>query len=257
MQKIHNLVAMLSRFFNVLIIPVCLFIMIGCSKPVNNTPNYPDDQGPLKYKIENVRDTIMEQQDEVREIIFINRISGSKEEDVRLSALGMPQGMEVSFDPQTARPPFYSILKIKNTRVPVANYALQIAGKTLKSDSVRVPVSINVQPYYNNAIIYDSVFTEKLNCGTSGSSTHEIYISPDLSVRNKILIKGFWSGVWSNIVYGILDPATKTINIPSQLVNDITFSGSGTYTDDKIVITYTVVATTFNETCITTISRIK
>jgi hypothetical protein len=249
---------MLYRFVNILVISICLLTAFGCSKRINNDPVYPDDQGNLKYTIENVRDTVIEQQDEITTTIYIKRISGNRDEDVRLGAIGMPSGMQISFEPQTAKPSFYSVIKIRTHRAAVGTYPILITGKSLKSDSIKLPMNIKVLPYSNAAVIFDTIFTETRNCsGPSGNSTHEVSISPDATVKNRIQIKGFWSGTWTNIVYADLDPATKTLTIPSQIVNSITISGTGTYTENKFDINYTVAALNFTETCSTSISRIQ
>lgn len=258
-RKSINLVYMMSKLYKTLVYTVCVVMFIGCSKDNNNNvPNYPEDKGDLVYTIEDVADTSLEQVGMIRKNIFIKRISGSRQEEVRLSAVGLPEGVTVTFDPQTSSASFYSLMTITATRAAAGKYAIQVAGKTLKSDSVKVPMTLNILPYSNAAVAFNAVFIETRNCdGNGGASTHEVSLSPDPSVKDRVLIKGFWSGTWTNIVYANLNTANKTLDIPVQIASSITISGSGSYTDDQIVIAYKVVGDGFTENCTATLDRVK
>ena len=67
---------------------------------------------------------------------------------------------------------------------------------------------------------------------------------------NEVKFKGFYYPDYD--VVATVNPATKTITIPKQLVHGVDIQGTGTYTAHEINVNYQITGTTINETCTTT-----
>ncbi|MCB0700153.1 MAG: hypothetical protein H6551_04130 [Chitinophagales bacterium] len=235
-----------------------LMVMFSFSCKQNTltlTPDPTKDTSSFTYDITGLRDTSLERTGEVRYVIFVERKTG-KADNVVLSAHDMPAGMEVSFDPISAdTASFYTTVVVRNTRVTEGEYKINIKGASPKGGIKLRYVNVKVLPYSNNATGLVGYFTETGTCSQSGSVNNEVNVELDETGPNKLIIKGLLSGVWTNDVKATIDPANKTINIPKQVQNSVTFEGDGTYDDDKIVINYTVKGATINESCTSTLTR--
>lgn len=243
------------RIGAVYLLSLSVLCMVSCKDPETLTPYIPDNSGPLAYQIKGLKDTSLERIGEVRYIISINRDSG-KAEKIVLSAENLPKGMEVIFDPiATAEPSFTTTMVTRTTRTPVGEYQVRVRGAGPTSGIKSYNTTIKVLPYSNAALGLKGDFTESGQCSLQGPVNENVRIEIDEQVKNKIYIKGLFSGVWSNVIYAILNPADNTLTIPSQVQNAVTYEGDGTYDDDKVIINYTVTGVTFNETCSSTLTR--
>lgn len=219
------------------------------------SPYVPDDSGPFNYEIKGLRDTFMERIGETRYMILVDKLSG-KSEDVLLSGQNLPDGMEVYFDPvNNAQPSFNTGLVIRSKRVKEGTHRINIRGASPTSGLKDNFIEVTIKPYTNHADGLVGGFTETGLCSPSGNVNDNVNIIADETVKNRIHIKGLFSGVMTNIIYADLDPATNTLVIPSQVQNFLTYEGDGTFDDDKIVINYTIKGAVVDETCTSTLQR--
>ncbi|HEY9176636.1 MAG TPA: hypothetical protein VIN07_03050, partial [Flavipsychrobacter sp.] len=169
---------------------------------------------------------------------------------------GLPKGMEVFFEPVNGeKASFNTTIVIRNTRVPEGLHKINIRGASITTGVSNYYININVLPYTNAAIGLKGAFTETGQCSQTGAVNDNVNIVVDETVKNRIHIKGLFSGVMTNEIYADIDPAAKTLTIPSQAQNGLTYQGDGTYDDDKLVINYTMTGDVINNNCTSTLTR--
>ncbi len=234
---------------------ISIFAVISCGKDTPLTPHIDDDSGKFDYRITGLQDTSLERTDNVRYLIFVEKLSG-KAETVILSAEDLPEGMEVIFDPANAvQAPFNTTMVIKTLRVKEGDYKIRIKGASATAGIDYFNVNVKVLPYSNEAVGLKGDYTETGVCSPKGNINDNVSIVVDETTENRIYIKGIFSGVMTNEVYADIDPKTKTLTIPLQKVNSVDYSGDGSYDDDKLVINYTISGITINESCTSTLTR--
>lgn len=234
-------------------IAVCL-LAISCGRTEPFAPII--KEGDFAYSIQGLKDTSLERVDQISHLISVELDSGETE-SVTLSALDLPTGMEVYFDPTNGVDvSFNTTMVIKTVRTPVGKYKINIQGASASTGVTANYINIEVLPYSNDAVGLEGRFTETGNCSQTGNISESASIVADEQVKNRIIIKGMFSGVFKNEVHADLDPATKTLTIPTQTVNQLNYSGDGSYDDDKLIINYTVKdGNIVDESCSTTLTR--
>lgn len=219
------------------------------------TPYVPEDSGPFTYEIKGLRDTSMERIGETRYMILVEKLSG-KSEELLLSGQDLPEGMEVYFDPvNNAQPSFNTGLVIKAKRVKEGTHRINIRGAGPTSGLKDNFINVTIKPYTNHADGLVGSFIETGQCTPSGNVNDNVNIVADETVKNRIHIKGLFSGVMTNIIYADIDPTNNTLVIPAQVQNFLTYEGDGTFDDNKLVINYTINGAVVNETCTSTLTR--
>lgn len=238
-----------------ILLALLIIISAGCKRNDEATPYYDPEYGDLKYTIDGIKDVSIEQTGELKLIVNINRSAG-KIEDVTMSASNVPQGVTVGFEPGLAKPSFNTIITIRAKRAAIGTYQITIRGSSITSGFTEKKLTLNIIPYSNIANGLVGQFLENGMCSPSGAVGDTVDVVAVSGVNNKINIKGFWSGVWSNMVTADLNPSDKTLNIPSQVVNGLTITGKGSFDDNVMIIGYRVQGTTVNDTCTSTFSRL-
>jgi len=234
---------------------ISIFAAVSCGKDTPLTPHTDPNSGKFDYQVTGLQDTSLERIGSVRYLVFVEKLSG-KAETVILSAEDLPEGMEVIFDPANAvEAPFNTTMVIKNTRVKEGDYKIKIKGASATAGINNYYINVKVLPYSNDAVGVAGSYTETGMCSPKGNISDNVNIVADETVKNRIHIKGIFSGVMTNTVYADIDPKTHTLTIPVQTVNSVSYNGDGTYDDDKLVINYTVAGITINETCTSTLTR--
>lgn len=240
-------------------ITIVTLVMWGCSKsntPV--TPYYPEDYGDFTYKIEGITDTSVERLGTTSKLAYVKKLSGPAE-DILFTVENLPEGVTLTFEPETAKPPFNLYMTIKAGKTPEGNYPVIINSYSKTTGIKRSPFTLTVKPYGNEAKGLAGAFHEKHNCSQTGENGFNVFVEVAGTAVNRINIKGFWSSSWTNVVYADLDAANKTLVIPAQIANGLEYKGTGTYTEDLMTINYSV-ADTFGaklvkETCTATFNR--
>ncbi len=247
------------KFGYTVYIAVVAFVLWGCSKsktPV--TPYYPDDYGDFAYQIEGITDTSVERLGTTAKLVYVKKTSGPTE-DVQFSAENLPEGVTISFEPETAQPPFNMYMSIKAAKTPEGDYPVVISSYSKTTGVKKTPFTLKVKPYGNEAKGLAGGFRETHNCNQTGENAFNVFLEVASTATNRINIKGFWSSAWTNVVYADLDAANKTLVIPAQIQNGLEYKGSGTYTEDLLTINYTVKdtfsANIVNESCTATLTR--
>lgn len=230
-------------------------LVASCGKDEPLSPYVPDDSGPFKYSIAGLKDTSLERIGEVRYLVTVEKNEGSAELVV-LSAKDLPKGMELLFEPvNNEKPPFTTTMIIRNNRVVEGTHRINITGASVTTGISNYYINVKVLPYSNAAEGLVGDFTEMGQCSQTGEVNDNVNIVADETVKNRIWIKGIFSGVMTNKVYADLDPQTKTLTIPSQIASDLTCEGDGTYDDDKLVINYKLTGDIINNNCSSTLTR--
>lgn len=246
---------MLRNRISFFAITLSTLLMAACGKDEPLTPFEPDGSGDFKYKVTGLKDTSLERTAEVRYLIAVEKEQGQAE-SVILSTENLPKGMEVMFEPVNGEKASYNTtIIIKNTRVPEGLHKINIRGASITTGISNYYINVNVLPYSNAAIGLAGAFTETGQCSQTGNVNDNVNIVADETIKNRIHIKGLFSGVMTNEIYADINPADKTLTIPLQVANDLTYKGDGTYDDDKLVINYTMNGDVINNSCSSTLTR--
>lgn len=240
-------------------IALSVILFWGCSKDnpgSNNNPYYGEDYGPFTYKVHNVRDTSLEQSDEVIMVIQVEKLSGPAD-NVQLTATDLPEGATVSFDPASAKPPFNSIVKIKTDRVKTGVYPINIQAYNKAAGAINYPMNLTIRPYKKASTALVGNYNTAGACTPqTGDFAHNSKIEAIDGNSSSVNIFGFWSPSWNVIIRAdIIDVAKGTLIIPSQEAGGLTYSGTGTFDRNTITINYTVSGQVVNETCTATMTR--
>lgn len=243
--KVLNLIALLA-----------IVILYACNdNGTTLTPITDDDGGDFSYEIKNLRDTSVERTGITKYAILVNH-TGGQSEKVVLSAEDLPKGMEVFFDPVNAEDaPFNTFINFKTIRAAEGVHKINIKAATPTTGVKSNSVNITVVPYSNAATGLVGAYNEQGSCTQKGSLDESVNIILDESGDNKIILKGLFSSVQTNRISATINPANKTLIIPSQLQNGVTYEGDGTYDDDKLVVNYTITGVAINESCTATLTR--
>lgn len=251
-RRVHNFARL-----KYLLIPLFAVASLSCRKSEPDLePYYEPTYGNLKYLIQGVKDVSMERIGSANINIYINRQEG-KIENVMLTAVNVPQGVNITFSPNISLPSFNTTMVVKSVRAKEGVYDIIVRGSSPTSGFTDVKMKLTILPYTNAADGLVGMFIEQGLCSQGGSIGDTVDVVKDETTANKIRLKGFWSGVWSNAVDAFLNTTNKTLNIPSQTVNGVTINGTGTYDDDELKINYRVKGFTVDDTCSSTLSRIK
>jgi len=241
----------------ILVTTLSLVVISACNKtPSDPTPGNNTGYGDLKYTITGLSDMKMERNGSVSQTINVNYVSG-KLEDVLLSCQGLPKGATAKFSPiSIGSPSFTTIFTITCNHAPVGVYPITVRGGSTSSGFTDYKITLTVLPYANAADGLVGFFVEKSQCSQSGSMGDTCKVEKDSTINNRIYIKGFWSGVWSNKVSADMNPTDNTLNIPVKTTNGVSFSGAGTYDDNTMIVHYRVTGSTVDDTCASTFSRV-
>ncbi len=251
-RRVHNFARL-----KYLLIPLFAMASLSCRKTEPDLePYYEPTYGNLKYLIQGVKDVSIERIGEAKVNIYINRQEG-KIENVMLTAINLPQGLSVTFTPNISLPSFNTTMTVKSTRVKEGVYDIIVRGSSPTSGFTDVKMKVTILPYANAADGLVGLFIEQGVCSQGGNIGDTVDIVKDEVSANKIRIKGFWSGVWTNAVDAFMNTTNKTLTIPAQTINGVTINGTGTYDDDIVNINYRVKGFTVDDTCSSTLNRIK
>lgn len=225
----------------------------SCSKPTTiNDPVY-NDPGKFELEVVGFHDTSLERSDIVNYIINVNKTAGATEK-VAFSTYNEPNGMTIEFEKRTGEPSYTTIMSIKTEHAPIGTYPIRVTAASPTIGIQEYSFTVDVTGYSNEATAFIGDFNETGNCAQAGG--HTTRIEAVAGVNNRINIKGFWQGTFTNEVYADLIPSNKTIVVPSQTQNGLTFQGSGTYKDDELTINYTVTGNLVNDNCSSTFIRL-
>ena len=240
-------------------ITLLAIVVWGCSKtkaPV--TPYYPDDNGPFSYKIEGIGDTSVERLGSAAKLVYVKKVSGPSE-DVQFSVESIPDGLTLTFEPATAKPPFNLYMNLKAAKIPEGVYPVTVSSVSKTTGVKRTTFNVTVKPYSNAAKGMAGPFREEHQCHQTGPNGFNTFVEVASTAHNRINIKGFWSSAWTNVVYADLNPDAKTLVIPKQNQNGLQYQGTGTYTEDLMTVSYSVTDTfgakIVNESCTATFTR--
>lgn len=263
-RRIINLVGLylimrLKPVLNLLLITLSFaaIIISGCGKDEPLVPNPNPNAGRIAYTIVGVKDVSLERVGETKMQINIERISGNKDTEIKLGVSDLPDGLNAFFDVDKSTTPYISFITFVGTRVLEGSYNIKITGSGQDADFKEYPMVVKILPYTNAADGVKGQYVETHTCSADGYRSVNVRIVADLAVKNKVIIKGFWSGTQSNEVTALIDPATHTISIPEQTHFNVTFTGNGTYTDDKIDISYIAKGPSFTDNCTASLDRVK
>jgi hypothetical protein len=188
---------------------------------------------------------------------LVKFLNGYPNDSVKLVFTGLPAGVKVTPDTFTAVPTYTANFDFYTKNVPHGVYPITLTAYT--------PTHLTPQTYNFNLIVIPanaaSIFYGRLNdssacTGRTYSNTFPVGVSS--GTKNVLIINNF-AGFGPGVnVYVYLNQLDNTLNIPSQVAgNGSTITGSGTYTENKMIINYTSkgTPTTGDETCTAVYSK--
>ncbi|RYD57146.1 MAG: hypothetical protein EOP56_10115 [Sphingobacteriales bacterium] len=245
--------------YSFFLIALSLVTLFGCGKdpePLKPIGGGQNPGGTLEYSVIGVKDISMERVGEATMQVNVERVSGDKNTEIQLLVADLPPGMKAYIDVQKSAPSFISFVTISSERVLEGSYKLSLVSSA-KNAVKSVPFVVKVLPYTNHSQGVKGEYIETHKCSADGEKTVTVTIIPDQSIENKVIMRGFWSGTQINEVVAFIEPASHTITIPEQTLYDVTYKGSGTYTDDQITVNYSAKTQIFDETCTAVLNRKK
>jgi hypothetical protein len=240
-----------------LVILLSAATLVGCSKGKGpgDGPQNPIYNEPLKFEILGLQDTTMEQTDTLNFNTLVQYVSGTKE-NVALAVANLPVTMTAGFYPDIDTPDFASVIRLITHSTDTGTYNIKVIGSTTKS-SKEYTVRVRVLPQtINPATALAGNYLVTGMCSSTGTLSHAAVVSAVSSPWNRIQIQGFWKPGIANTVFADIDPAAQTLTIPAQISNNVTISGSGSYTATEITVNYTVsTGATGTDNCTTVLTK--
>jgi hypothetical protein len=202
---------------------IALFAVIvgGCTK------NYYRDNDATKpsYRVDGIRDfSISEdnpQYSMVLELVYMNK----EQENVSVSVEGLPQGMYAEVLGGSGIPSFTANVNFYDSSAVPGTYQAKVVTTGSVTGKKSFIVNITVQPIVDCRNDLAGVYSGQSFCAASGMYTASVSVSPTVSKR--ILIDNFENSGFQ--VYASVICGQNSINLPSQMVNGVVYSGSGYY----------------------------
>lgn len=236
------------------LITLCVFVW-GCGKDPKPTPNYDPNTGDLVYTIDSVHDLTVEQSGTASMKIFVDRSKGTPEV-LSLSTGTLPKGVTVSFSPASGTPSFNAVVNVQTDHADAGDFPISIKGYSQTTNLHDFDFTLHVTPYTDPSLGLEGTFTETRSCSQTGPGANPVTVKQVAGKAHTISITGIWADGTAYTAIATIDPTTKAITMPAQVLNGVTFTGTGSYTDyDHFTITYSVVGTVTNDNCTATYVR--
>lgn len=244
----------------VLYIAIATVFLGSCNKGSDikkGSPN-PRDNVAIDTKVEGLKDVVMKQTDVYEMPIVVKYISGTKEK-VSIALVDMPEHVFVSITPQIDTPNYSSILKFNAMSADTGTTKITLITAASKDSSTRTySFNLTITPSpVNYALDLAGTYIHSGTCENVGAVNNTAYITADPNVINRIKIEKIWTGTSNSYyLYADINSVNHTINIPAQSNNGILYTGNGTYTDNKINISYQFTdGNLIKDNCTVTLSR--
>lgn len=190
---------------------ICL-IILSCGKEKN---------APTDFKINGINDIVLEENGS--QVLDLNvELLSTNAEQVTLTTKNVPEGLTLSFNRTTDKPPFDATLHIKDdsTKGGVYNISLVGTSATGLMHSYDFTITTSEKTCAKKASgLYHGTSTCR---DGNGLIFGDMYFSVDSNNKDKLFF------IWNNTaVYGIVNCNRNLITIPLQSVGTYKFSGEG------------------------------
>lgn len=243
----------------VLYLAVISVFLISCNKGSDEKKGSPNPRNNIviNTKVEGLQDVVMQQTDQFEMPIAVKYISGTKE-NVSIALVGMPENVFVSITPQIDTPNYTSILKFNAMNADTGTTEITVITAASKDSSMRTySFNLTITPSpINYALDFEGTYSHTGMCENVGAVSNSAYISADPNKINRIKIEKVWTGNYTYFLYADIDPVNHTLTLPAQSNNGISYSGGGTYTANKIHLSYQFTdGNLINDNCEVTLTR--
>jgi hypothetical protein len=237
----------MKRIIYLLLTPLVIF---SCKKDNNSGP-----QKPFDFTVSGFPDTAVAEQIDTLDIPFsVDLLSGSKERVV-LMVSNLPVSMTAGFAADIDTPTFATHLRLITHSTDTGIYSIRLTASSSKIDK-HFDLQVHVVPNpVNPATPLVGNYQESGPCTLSGNIHDTVTVATITNSFNKVQLTGLWTGNTATKVDADVDPVQQTISIPSQIVDNATYSGNGSYSANQIIINYKVTAGNTTDTCTTVLNR--
>jgi len=235
----------MKRFLPLLLCIACF----SCKK------DGPSQRQSMQFTIDGLPDTVTIGQTDTTEIpMVVNYVSGNAER-ISLQISGLPTLVGAAFATSIDIPTFTSSLRLLSNHASAGIYDIAVTG-SFADKTVTENFRLKVVPDpVNPAYALTGTYNETGPCTITGALNNTVTVAEDLPMFNKITLTRLWNNNFTTAVHADIDPQTHTITIPPQTINAATFSGSGTYTNNQINLSYSVATATGTDNCTVVLSK--
>jgi hypothetical protein len=179
----------------------------------------------------------------------------SEQERVTLSIDSVPPKLFTRFSTKSGIPSFTSSLFLADSGVAPGVYTLKLNAEGANSGKKSFDINLTVLAAPDcSSDITGTGYTSQSNCASASPYLQDITASGE---SGKVVFSNF-DGSGTQI-YGYVNCGSYYITIPQQVVNNITYQGSGNYqkigTQRQVNINYSKVGSTGSTTCSLYMSR--
>jgi hypothetical protein len=225
-------------------------LIFSCKKDTGSAP-----QTALDFSISGVPSSVVIEQTDTLDIPFtVKYLSGKKERAV-LMVTHLPVSMTAGFAADIDTPTFATNLRLITHGTDTGTYTIHLtASSTAREKSLDLQIKVVPNPV-NPSLVLVGNYRESGPCTASGNINDTVKVSTITTSFNKIQLTGLWTGNTITKINADVDAVQQTISIPAQIVNNATYSGSGSYSANQITISYRVAAGGTIDTCTTVLNR--
>jgi|GEM_PF-7118434 len=184
--------------------------------------------------------------------LYVKFLTGSPTDSVTVEITGLPEGIKVTPQKSTGLPTYYYKYVYSTENMAIGTYPVTIVGTAAGTEPKKYNFNLVVIP-----ADCASLFIGGLK-GTNSCSARDYNYNATAEVtgtKNTMTINNFGGYGTQTNMYVTLNCEQDSVYIGSQNIgNGIIVEGAGTFTNNKMVITYTATGTVY-ETCTDTLSN--
>lgn len=209
MKKLSLLIALVAVIFG------------GCTKNY-----YGDEFSNPSYRVDGITDfTVSENQPAYNMNLQVAYMNG-EQENVKVSLEGLPTGLYANIVRPSGVPTFSSYITFYDSSAAPGTYNVKLVTTGSVSGRKTFPITVTVNPVVDCRNELAGSYGANSFC-TSGPNPFVVEISSSTSVSKRIVFDNFEnSGVQ---IYGTVNCSAQSIQVPSQTIGGITYSGSGSF----------------------------
>jgi hypothetical protein len=238
----------MKRIFYLLLMPL---LFLACKKEKSTAP-----ETALDFSISGLPDTVVIEQTDTLDIPFSIKYLSGRKERVVLMLTNLPASMTAGFAADINTPTFATSLRLVTHGTDTDTYTIHLTGESADLEKT-ADLQIKVVPNpVNPSSVLVGTYLESGPCTASGNISDTVTVTTITNSFNKIQLRGLWTGNTITKINADVDPVQHTVSIPTQVVNNASYTGYGTYSASQITINYQVTAGSTVDSCMTVLSRL-
>lgn len=208
---------------SILFFALLLFGFASCTKNYND-----DDLLNPSYHIDGITDLSIVKGSSIGASLSLNVVyENSEQERVRLSFENVPAGLSTKIFTPSGIPTFSSFITLADSGVAEGSYTIQLVATGNNTGRKTFPINVEVSgaPDCTDELVNNGSASYTASSSCTGTSFTADILST--STRNRVLFTNYNNTGIS--LFADIDCSSQTMNFPSQVVNGVNYSGSGSY----------------------------